>query len=604
MIGQRLGSFLIEAKVGSGAMGVVYRAVNEKTGKIAAVKIVTAEASARAGTNERFQREADILQQFRHPNIVRFLAVGRYQGTDYFAMEFIKGQTLDQVLERKGAMDWREVLKLGIQVCDALHYAHERGVVHRDLKPSNLLVTTQGLVKLTDFGIAKDLDATALTATGRTLGTAAYMAPEQIRGTPEVSHKTDLYALGCLLYQMVTGALPFQGKAVAVLMNMHMTQQPPRPSSKAGDVPLSLEHVIVGPEMDEAGAISKRSRQDKLGLVVDGRNRPLYLMAKDPTQRPHDAQAVGEILRTLLKAAERPEAVPMVYGGDGLPTRLGAAPGPAAPPADSMIAGATSAPTQGAKAKRSSRKKTVESSPGPPEWLAPAGMVVALVVLSGIMLYFLWPPSAKYMIRQAEPQMASKEFGQWKLAEGEYFDAIESKIKDPGHPYRKQVNEWRDKIGLEQARRRAEVLEKPNLARFSKPNPDLRTEVEFLHYHNLAAASLDGGSYEAAAKSWDELANLLKSDDRQERPWVLLARERAAGLRKEIKAERDQLERLLIEADAYARTGRTEEAKRIREDAARRYWHKHDLRQLLNAHGAVPNNDAPDSSAEPAESKP
>ena len=222
MIGQRLGSFLIEAKVGSGAMGVVYRAVNEKTGKPAAVKVVTAEAGGKAGTNLRFQREADILQQFRHPNIVRFLAVGRYQGTAYFAMEFIQGQTLDQVLERKGAMEWREVLKLGIQVCDALHYAHERGVVHRDLKPSNLLVTTQGLVKLTDFGIAKDLDATSLTATGRTLGTAAYMAPEQIRGTPEVSHKTDLYALGCLLYQMVSGALPFQGKAVAVLMNMHM----------------------------------------------------------------------------------------------------------------------------------------------------------------------------------------------------------------------------------------------------------------------------------------------------------------------------------------------------------------------------------------------
>ncbi|HEU5117564.1 MAG TPA: serine/threonine-protein kinase, partial [Isosphaeraceae bacterium] len=242
LIGQQLGSFKIDGQLGAGAMGVVYRATHQKTGKTAAVKVITNEpqGSNRASATDRFEREAEILQQFRHPNIVRFLAVGRYRGTSYFAMEYIQGITLEEILERREFLPWKEVVDLGVQLCDALQYAHQRGVVHRDLKPSNIMVTDDGRVKLTDFGIAKDLDATALTATGRTLGTAAYMAPEQIRGTPAVSHKTDLYALGCLFYQMLTGETPFKGQAIAVLMNSHLNQDPPRPSARMPDVPRAL----------------------------------------------------------------------------------------------------------------------------------------------------------------------------------------------------------------------------------------------------------------------------------------------------------------------------------------------------------------------------
>src|SRR5262249_29828649 len=178
-IGETLGSFRIESVLGSGAMGVVYRATNEKTNRIAAVKVLSSEfspqGSSKTKLRDRFEREAKILEQFRHPGIVRFLAVGRFRGTSYFAMEYVEGETLERVIHERGALPWREVVDLGIQVCEALHYAHERGIVHRDLKPSNLMVTADGKVKLTDFGIAKDLDATALTATGRTLGTAAYM---------------------------------------------------------------------------------------------------------------------------------------------------------------------------------------------------------------------------------------------------------------------------------------------------------------------------------------------------------------------------------------------------------------------------------------------
>src|SRR4051794_3739018 len=181
-------------------------------------------------------------------------------------MEYVAGETLEQMLRRRGPIPWREIVDLGLQICDALHYAHEHGVVHRDLKPSNLMISEQGQVKLTDFGIAKDLDATALTGTGRTLGTAAYMAPEQIRGTPAISHKTDLYALGVVLYQMLTGRTAFEGTSAVILLHMPLNEPVPRPSAKVSEIPVALDDLTV------------------------------KLLAKSPADRPWDAAAVGQVL--------------------------------------------------------------------------------------------------------------------------------------------------------------------------------------------------------------------------------------------------------------------------------------------------------------------
>src|SRR3954453_17326748 len=286
MIGEKLGSFHIEALLGTGPMGVVYRATNEATGKSAAVKVISTEIAKQGKIYERFRREAEILQQFRHPNIVRFLALGRFQGTAYFAMEFVAGENLEQLLARRGALPWREVVDLGIQICEALHYAHEHGVVHRDLKPSNLMVSEHGQIKLTDFGIAKDLDATPLPATGRPPGTAAYMAPEQIRGTPEVSHKTDLYALGVVLYQMLTGKPAFSGASAVVLMHCQLNQPPPRASTKVPEIPKALDDLIV------------------------------KLMAKAPADRPWDAAAASLALTELQDKVAKGEKVAMVWPGE------------------------------------------------------------------------------------------------------------------------------------------------------------------------------------------------------------------------------------------------------------------------------------------------
>ena len=330
LIGETLGTkypYRIESVLGSGAMGVVYRGTDLNRNRPVAVKVVSGEIAQGGKVQKRFEREADILQQFRHPSIVRFLGYGKFRGTYYIAMEFIQGITLEKLINESGPLPWREVVDLVVQVCDALHYAHERGVVHRDLKPSNLMITEDRKIKLTDFGIAKDLDATTkLTATGRTLGTAAYMAPEQIRGTPAVSHKTDLYALGVLLYQLLTGRAPFEGTSPVVLMHCHLNEPPPRPSAKVQEIPRVLDDLVVS------------------------------LMAKTPAERPWDAAAVQVILTELRDKADRGKSIPMVWPTPGSPAAGSSRTGPGE---------ATPAPRPRRKPARPacSRPSPVRSSP-------------------------------------------------------------------------------------------------------------------------------------------------------------------------------------------------------------------------------------------------
>jgi serine/threonine-protein kinase len=272
MIGEQLGSFRIEAVLGTGSMGVVYRATNVATGRPAAVKVPGGEIANQGKIYKRFQREAEFLQQFRHPNIVRFLALGRFKGIPYFAMEYIVGENLQQLLLRRGPLPWREVVDLGIQICAALHYSHEHGVVHRHLVPSNLMVNEQGQIKLIDFGIAKDLDATDLTRPGRSLGTASYLSPEQIRGTPNVSPRTDLYFFGNVLYEMLTGQPAFTGATAVALMHSQLNQAPPRPRAKVLEIPVALDDLVV------------------------------QLMAKSPADRPSDAAEASRVLSELSHA--------------------------------------------------------------------------------------------------------------------------------------------------------------------------------------------------------------------------------------------------------------------------------------------------------------
>jgi serine/threonine protein kinase len=571
MIGQKLGSFLIEAELGSGAMGTVYRGSRE-TGKtrIAAVKVISSEHLDKGKmAYERFEREAKILEQFRHPNIVRYLARGKSGRTFYYAMEYVQGATLDRLIEERGALPWVDVVKFGIQIADALHYAHEHSVVHRDLKPSNLMVADGDLVKLTDFGIAKDLDATALTATGRTLGTAAYMAPEQIRGTPEVSHKTDLYSFGILLYQMLTADLPFRGTSAVVLMHCHMNEPPPRPSSKAAEnIPVELDELI------------------------------LEMMAKDRDKRPWDAAVVGMRLRDLLLRYDTNKPIEMVWPPEGSaaynPLRT----------VDNFKAAVKSV----------KKKKKATTADRLRKALPTVGLVVALVAVGAGIGYIVWPPSAKYLHDKAAEMMAKTQRSDWLSAESMYLDELDRRLVDypdkvQAEIWKAQAQAWRDRIALTGAEARADVLES-GVAGFKKPRIDGQGEQLYVAVYPEADAALKRRDDLDAARRWSDMAaRLEKEGDKKERGWVLLSRKKADEIEATVKARTKEIIILLERANDAEQKGRPDLALRLRLDLLDRFGKYTDAAELLGPLRALPpaeKNEKPNEKSDsgvPAEPK-
>src|SRR5262245_12738781 len=206
LLGQQLGPYRIEEILGRGGMAVFYRAGGAE-GQAVALKVLFPPPEAEAELRQRFEREARTAARLRHPGIVPVLEAGQAEGCAYLAMPFIEGQTLAAHLAQQlpQGLDEATAADIAWQIADALDYAHRQGVVHRDVKPSNILLTPEGRAVLTDFGVAQALDDPSLTRTGLTVGTPAYMAPEQVEGEGTVDGRADLYALGIVLYQMVTG---------------------------------------------------------------------------------------------------------------------------------------------------------------------------------------------------------------------------------------------------------------------------------------------------------------------------------------------------------------------------------------------------------------
>lgn len=272
LIGQTLADrWVIESEIARGGFGAVFVASDRESGDAVAVKILHQELAGRAVLLRRFEREAELVQRIAHPNVVDVVAMGRAHGDrPYFVMEHVGGASLKQHLLRR-AMAPGEALAILEPVCSALEAAHAQGIVHRDIKASNIMVDDDGRVVLLDFGVAKLLDNSlaALTGSRDTLGTPPCMAPEQILGKP-IDARTDVYALGVLLFQMLTGGLPFRHRDIAVLFDMHARQAPPRPSSR----------VPVGPAVDS---------------VV------LRAMAKEPGDRFASAAELVKVFRAAVE---------------------------------------------------------------------------------------------------------------------------------------------------------------------------------------------------------------------------------------------------------------------------------------------------------------
>src|ERR1700683_1866505 len=250
----RLGPYEILSSIGAGGMGEVYRARDTRLDRIVAIKILREHLSGNPQLRERFDREAKAISSLSHPHICPLYDVGHQDRTDYLVMEYLEGETLAHRL-KKGPLAPDQVLQVAIQITDALDAAHRHGVIHRDLKPGNIMLTKSG-AKLLDFGLAKVRAAeavagmtalptatTPLTAEGTILGTMQYMAPEQLEGQ-EADARTDIFALGTVMYEMATGRKAFEGKSHASLIAAILERDPPPISTLQTMTPPALDHVV------------------------------------------------------------------------------------------------------------------------------------------------------------------------------------------------------------------------------------------------------------------------------------------------------------------------------------------------------------------------
>ncbi len=243
LIGKTIGRYRVVAKVGHGGMGDVYKAYQESLERTVAIKILPAALGRDETFRARFEREARSVAQLQHPNILNIYDYGEQDGLTYLVMEYARGGTLkDRITE---PLPLEEVARIVGQVGAALAYAHKRGVIHRDVKPSNVLLTEDGRPLLADFGLAKMMEgSTELTASGMSVGTPEYMSPEQGQGMP-VDHRADLYSLGVVLYEMVTGHKPYTADTPMAVIIKHMTETLPSPRLLRPDLPAAIERVIV-----------------------------------------------------------------------------------------------------------------------------------------------------------------------------------------------------------------------------------------------------------------------------------------------------------------------------------------------------------------------
>jgi serine/threonine protein kinase len=244
LVGTRLGGrYRLEARIGQGGMSTVYRALDETLQRRVAVKLMNREVVADSAQLERFRREARAVAQLNHPHVVGVIDAGEDEGRPYIVFEYVEGETLKERIRRGGRLPIPEAVAYAIEIARALGAAHARHIVHRDVKPQNVLIDEEGSCKVTDFGIARTLDEEGLTADGRVLGTTDYVSPEQALGQP-VTGQSDLYSLGVVLYEMLTGQVPFRGESQVAVAMKHVRESLPDAQAKRPEISAALAAVI------------------------------------------------------------------------------------------------------------------------------------------------------------------------------------------------------------------------------------------------------------------------------------------------------------------------------------------------------------------------
>jgi serine/threonine protein kinase len=295
--------FRIDSLIDYGGMARVYKGTDLTLARTVAIKVLSEDLAKDQSFLLRFRREAQAAAALTHPNIVAVYDTGAEAGLHYIVMEYVEGRSLQEMLDETGTLPTEQAAVLGADVARALAAAHEKGIVHRDVKPGNIMVSNSGLVKVMDFGIAKAATAGALTQVGSILGTVAYLSPEQARGE-EVDGRSDIYSLGALIYQMLTGRPPFAAETLLEMVNKLNNQHPTRPSRLSPGIPPALEQVVMKALSKNPDRRQRTAEQlaDELTLSLQGDPSPTAAYAA-PIDGPEELEALGQPDKTLVAPA-------------------------------------------------------------------------------------------------------------------------------------------------------------------------------------------------------------------------------------------------------------------------------------------------------------
>ena len=525
-------------------MGTVYRAIHGETSEPVAVKVLSATMAREPGLVERFRREVESLQKLTNPHIVRFLDSGEHEGTYYYAMELVEGETLTQRLGRVKRLGWEDVIEISVQVCRALKAAHDAGIIHRDLKPGNLMLTSDDVAKLTDFGVAQIFAAGKLTATGGIVGTAEYMSPEQAEGR-KAHRSSDLYSLGAVMYCMLTGRPPFLGRSTVQIIQQQRYGQFDPPRSIVPEIPRWLDEVVC--------RLMSKEPEDRypdayvLGLRLQEIPRKVALSQAEPSQPPpEDADDTTSVYR--VADLEDDSAT---QGSDDLTMAATAV------TADAMPGAEAEAGAGGATLARDLMKFEIERQAQRGRWSgwlnSTPGLMVALVLVVsiGVVMWRVGRMSPDQRFAEGVRLLELSE-PDWRTARDRYLAPLVA--EDPGR--------WRDRAAgyLE----RIEQLEARQLSRPRRrlQEGDLSEVTRFL---KLAREYKRLGDRARAIRIVESVLELVEGQQGWESEAGV-----ARGLLKQWQGESvgsASDPRLAAEALARARTaredGRIEEARRV-----------------------------------------
>lgn len=410
----QIGAYLIQRKLGQGGMGTVYLGKHEDTGQLAAIKVLPASMAREEGFVARFAREIEAMHRVTGEHVVEMYDSGEWEGTYYYTMEFVDGETVTDRILREKRLGWREVIEIACQVCKALKAAHNTGIIHRDLKPSNLLLSKEGVCKLTDFGVAHVFAGDQLTATGGVIGTVEYMSPEQAQGR-RVDKRSDIYSLGAVMYVMLTGRPPFVGKSALDIAQKHKFGQFDSPRRIVPEIPHWLDEVVC------------------------------KCLEKNPDNRYPDAYVLQ------LRLQEIPRKVELTQGSgtfefehiDGNEVTLAAD----GKNSDPEAAGVAMRELMKAHVERANEQSLIERILDS-TWFLVAALLA--IILGGVYWWNHRLPTDEELLAQGQLWMAAEPGPGWERAKREVFDPLVEKDAKRWAP---EVEKYLDKIRLYELRK-------------------------------------------------------------------------------------------------------------------------------------------------------